>query len=96
MNNISNNWKRPNSWRRKLLVAQNGRCCYCRKKVRYDVHFNKSNRATVEHLQRRVDGGLNTPDNRAIACKPCNNDRGATNWLEYATLKEFIHERCRI
>ncbi|MDK1489407.1 HNH endonuclease [Sinorhizobium sp. 7-81] len=41
--------------------------------------------ATLEHLRRRADGGKNNPDNLAVACKACNDGRGAIDWLSYAS-----------
>nr|WP_240543070.1 HNH endonuclease [Sinorhizobium meliloti] len=47
--------------------------------------------ATLEHLQRRADGGTGHPSNLAMACKRCNNTRGERDWLSYASWrrKEF-------
>ena len=53
------------------------------------------NAETIEHLRRRSDGGRNNRDNIALACKRCNQERGAMDWLTYTTWRrgefyEFI------
>lgn len=37
----------------------------------------KRRQATLEHLTRRIDGGLNEPGNLVMACCWCNSTRGA-------------------
>jgi len=51
----------------------------------------RADRATVEHLQRREDGGKTVKDNLAIACHPCNSSRGRVDWLTYKT---WVMENC--
>jgi 5-methylcytosine-specific restriction endonuclease McrA len=57
---------------------QNGLCYYCNKKLQL-VHSKRNNFATVEHLLQVSYGGTWRNDNIAVACKPCNNKRGAAN-----------------
>ncbi|MCZ4073563.1 HNH endonuclease [Agrobacterium sp. LMR679] len=44
-------------------------------------------RVTLEHLQRRADGGGGNRDNLAVACKGCNSARGRTDWLTYKSIQ---------
>jgi 5-methylcytosine-specific restriction endonuclease McrA len=74
----------------KLFDRQNGRCCYCDRFVIMSADYNIQqwpDAATIEHLRRRADGGSNAPHNLAMACKRCNQERGAMNWLTYATFR---------
>ncbi|WP_157211957.1 HNH endonuclease [Sinorhizobium sojae] len=49
--------------------------------------------ATIEHLQRRADGGSNRPDNPAMACRQCGDSRQELDWLTYRSVKQGeIHE----
>lgn len=80
-----------------LWRAQNGQCCYCEKPMavagrpyaaeatRLGIVRDAVGRriATLEHLQRRADGGTDDPDNLALACANCNHRRGAVDWLTY-------------
>jgi 5-methylcytosine-specific restriction endonuclease McrA len=75
-----------------LREKQDGRCCYCRIKMR--ICFSNSKRPdaeTLEHLDRRADGGSNARDNIALACRDCNTGRGSIDWLSYTTLKRGEH-----
>jgi 5-methylcytosine-specific restriction endonuclease McrA len=74
--------------RQKLRAKQNKRCCYCG--VRMVVsgkppQYQPDTAETLEHLERRADGGSNGRDNIALACKRCNNERGSMDWLTYKT-----------
>ncbi|PDT84369.1 MULTISPECIES: HNH endonuclease [Sinorhizobium] len=40
---------------------------------------------TIEHLERRAEGGSKRRDNVALACLRCNRERGAMDWLTYTT-----------
>ena len=42
---------------------------------------------TIEHLDRRVDGGRNDRGNIALACYACNTGRGSVDWFTYATIR---------
>lgn len=71
-----------------LRQKQNGRCCYCRVKmiISDKPHWKlPPNAETLEHLERRADGGKKRRDNLALACLRCNNERGAMDWLTYTT-----------
>ncbi|WP_370881073.1 HNH endonuclease [Rhizobium mesoamericanum] len=45
------------------------------------------NAETLEHLDRRSDGGSNRRANLALACFDCNAGRGSMDWLTYTTIK---------
>lgn len=92
------------SIRRRLYVAQGGRCCYCQREMWIPGDLSKQEAAakfqltpatvylrsaTLEHLNRRADGGDSNSDNVALACHQCNCDRGERNWAEYATVRSF-------
>lgn len=71
--------------RRKLIILserQNHRCCYCGGDtwhpdiIDYQLDRSKSNRATIEHLLTRSQGGTFHWDNIAMACSECNTARG--------------------
>ena len=61
------------------------KCCWCNRPLRPMAH--KGHRAldepyddgtwpaTLEHLCPRSQGGTNAPENLALACPACNNDR---------------------
>ena len=76
-----------------LHRRQRGVCCYCGRLT--ELHppawpigtTPPSSFATLEHLRRKVDGGSDHPDNLAIACWPCNNERGDMSWVEFKTMK---------
>ena len=68
-----------------LLRKQGGRCCYCSRLVYRERPNGHHEKATLEHLRRRADGGTNHPDNLALACYPCNAFRGKTDWLSFKT-----------
>ncbi|MQX19777.1 HNH endonuclease [Sinorhizobium meliloti] len=77
-----------------LFWQQQGRCCYCGEHVVLTYRPYEAVRpyaATLEHLQRRADGGTGHSSNLAMACKRCNNTRGERDWLSYASWrrKEF-------
>jgi 5-methylcytosine-specific restriction endonuclease McrA len=55
-----------------LSEAQNHKCCYCGTPFSYKT---KAEQPTFEHAVPLVHGGVDHPDNMAIACDKCNNDR---------------------
>ena len=84
--------KRRARMRRRLHRNQQGRCCYCRRDLKRHTQDKDRPAAlvpTFEHLKERSRGGGFTRDNIALACRPCNHERGAKkmNWLEFATFK---------
>jgi 5-methylcytosine-specific restriction endonuclease McrA len=62
-------------------------CCYC-KKVFLITDL------TIEHIIPISFGGLNDPSNIALACGPCNHQRGREAWFaKKQLLKESFHGR---
>lgn len=55
-----------------LFVAP---CCYCR-----SVFLMEE--LTIEHLIPFCLGGTNDPSNIALACEPCNKERGRLSWQQ--------------
>src|SRR5271166_7116703 len=55
-----------------LFVAP---CCYCR-----SVFFLTD--LTVEHITPLCLGGTDDPTNIALACQPCNHERGRQSWFQ--------------
>jgi len=75
-----------------LRKKQGGRCCYCGIKMR--ISFSNRMRhdsETLEHLNRRADGGGNNRGNIALACHECNTNRGNIDWLTYCTIRRGEH-----
>lgn len=76
-----------------LHKRQGGLCCYCGcATILHPPPWPHGTQpphdfATLEHLRRKSEGGTNHPDNVAIACWQCNNDRGEMSWVEFKTLK---------
>lgn len=73
-----------------LFGIQEGRCYYCDELMslsfaRRDNIWSRS--ATLEHLQRRADGGGNTKSNLVLACKECNQRREERDPLTYRLLR---------
>jgi 5-methylcytosine-specific restriction endonuclease McrA len=80
---------------RKILRAKQGaKCCYCRRHMMltHKTVNVPDDAETLEHLQRRADGGSNAWGNLALACARCNRERGAMDWLTYKSwrLGEFL------
>ena len=83
-------WKENGKLRSRMFLEQKQRCCYCNRimrKPRISEKQDRPNTATIEHLQRRSEGGSNKMGNKRIACFECNNGRGDTNWLEWKTIR---------
>ncbi|MCD1264020.1 hypothetical protein B5M44_04370 [Shinella sumterensis] len=74
-----------------LAAKQGGRCCYCGDRLlSTTARWKKAihpKAQTIEHLQRKADGGSGHPDNKALACHECNNGRGSIDWLTYKSIK---------
>jgi len=49
-------------------------CCYCAK-------IFLMNDLTIEHIIPRSHGGTNDEKNIALACAPCNQERGREAWF---------------
>lgn len=75
-----------------LREKQKGLCCYCEKPMRPMPHDPRApvrhDNETLEHLNRRADGGAKWDfDNLALACFECNTGRGSVDWLTYKTYR---------
>lgn len=91
---------RSNRKRGILRQKQGGLCCYCGCKMTPVVTPRKGKvtpptSETIEHIQRKQDGGTNRIGNLALACFECNFQRGSMDWLTYKSwrmgeLSEFI------
>lgn len=64
-------------------------CYWCGIRVHYARRghrnfVNDDTQATRDHLQPRSAGGVGSLDNVVVACKRCNNERGArTDWIPF-------------
>jgi 5-methylcytosine-specific restriction endonuclease McrA len=84
---MANGSSRP-ELRALLRRKQNGRCCYCGIKMRISFgNRMQHDSETIEHLDRRADGGRNDRGNIALACFACNSGRGSVDWFTYATIR---------
>lgn len=73
-----------------LFEHQEGRCCYCSRYVILTFHKGLQKRpeaATIEHLRQRSKGGKDRPGNLAMACRRCNDERGARDWASYKSFR---------
>lgn len=69
-----------------LFGQQDGRCFYCDQPMALSFAARDNiwgNSATIEHLQRKVEGGGNGRANLVLACRTCNERRGERDWREY-------------
>lgn len=71
--------------RTRLAEAQNWRCCWCG--CRMTEVQGRKHSATVEHVTPRSHGGVDDPDNYAVACNRCNNARGTLDVDEFLALR---------
>jgi 5-methylcytosine-specific restriction endonuclease McrA len=62
-------------------------CFYCEKPTREDAEPNAPDRATMDHLLPRKEGGLTKLKNLRIACLRCNNERGSHDMLKFMKRK---------
>jgi len=61
---------------RTILLKRDGDLCYwCQKPILFHIETTHPESCTIEHLQRRSDGGTNSLDNLVLAHKVCNNER---------------------
>lgn len=63
-----------------LGSAPNGRCCHCARLFDRD-------RLSLDHILPRSLGGKLTKKNTAIACKPCNVERGTEDFWSFRQRK---------
>lgn len=61
-------------------------CCYCKKVFLFAE-------LTVEHVIPLCLGGTNDPSNIALACEPCNNERGRDAWAQRRLINKKHYEQ---
>lgn len=61
-------------------------CCYCK-------HVFLVDTLTIEHVTPLCLGGTNDPSNIALACEPCNNDRGRDAWFQRRLINKKYYEQ---
>jgi hypothetical protein len=61
-------------------------CCYC--KVVFFVE-----ELTIEHMTPLCLGGTNDPTNIALACSPCNHERGREAWSQKQEMNKKYYEQ---
>lgn len=62
---------------RDIFELQNGKCAYCRKKLKFGDHH-------VDHIQALSRGGRNDRANLQITCAECNMSKKARDPIEFA------------
>lgn len=79
-------------------------CFYCNRTLVSGLSGYGKNRATIDHIVTRSNGGNHNPDNLIIACMDCNMVRGdleINKWLElikvirglsFEEIKRELHE----
>ena len=69
-------------WTRDQLVRRSGgRCEYCGEQV--DFTGTGDRQATIDHVLPRSQGGTDVLANLKLACKACNQDKGAQALAEW-------------
>ena len=53
-----------------------GKCLYCGTRLVIGLDGEFESEASVEHILARSQGGTDDPENLAIACRPCNVEKG--------------------
>jgi 5-methylcytosine-specific restriction endonuclease McrA len=61
-------------------------CIYCRRAFLLST-------LTVEHITPLCLGGTNDPSNIALACFPCNNDKGREAWFQKREFNKKHYEQ---
>jgi 5-methylcytosine-specific restriction endonuclease McrA len=68
-------WRLQDELRTRLAEAQNWRCCYCGIRME-ENRLGGPDRATLEHVIRKADGGCYEERNLVVACFRCNQAKG--------------------
>jgi 5-methylcytosine-specific restriction endonuclease McrA len=84
----------PRSWLTDLMLAQNGLCFYCGRRMLTGPLPDEAlfRRATIDHYVPLARGGLNVRDNVVGACNECNNRKGALMPDEFAAIAMPLRE----
>jgi 5-methylcytosine-specific restriction protein A len=61
-------------------------CCYCRRVFMVDD-------LTIEHVIPLILGGTHDEANIALACAPCNHQRGKEAWFHKRQLRKQYYEQ---
>ncbi|WP_375143272.1 HNH endonuclease [Pelagibacterium sp. H642] len=83
--------RRRNRIAKVLRAAQHGRCAYCQRRLTTSTRPGGRpywNTETIEHLQRRAEGGTDRLENLALVCYECNSLRGSMPWVLFATIRQ--------
>lgn len=74
--------------KRKLYLAQKGKCCFCEKKMYAcsALPHPIGQLATFEHVHPRSSGGRDTLNNLKISCYRCNKIRGCLDYDLFAAV----------
>lgn len=90
---ISRRDRRLHRRKRKLYLAQKGRCCFCDVKMyACSALPHPANRlATFEHVHPRSLGGKDTLNNLMISCYRCNKIRGCLDYDLFASVVKFCN-----
>ena len=62
---------------RRRLWQRDPTCAYCRKRI-------ASGKETLDHIQPKSQGGMDTPSNLVLACEKCNQAKDARSMVEWA------------
>ena len=77
--------------RRWLRERDGNRCCYCNVVMSFDPKHLASGymfAATIEHVKRKADGGLNVNENLKLACMDCNTRRGTLSFEYWRMIRK--------
>ncbi len=56
--------------------AWEGKCIHCNRRLLVSVRGDLLGTATLEHIVPRTHGGTDELENVALACGPCNHEKG--------------------
>lgn len=60
-------------------------CCYCNRVFLID-------KLTIEHIVPLSRGGTNEDSNIALACAPCNQEKGRIAWFQNKEIKKHEYK----
>ena len=78
-----------------IFARDRGRCVYCGVKtlrLRRGLH-RSPDRATLDHVIPKSQGGRLIRENLVLACQACNNERGTLEAGEFRRLKRAAPDR---
>ncbi len=77
-----------------LYSRHKGKCYYCGVHTVLDKlpsAEQPENYATRDHIVAKAHGGLNMANNKVLACKKCNGERGDMPFSEFKSKMGVIH-----